>query len=44
MSRHFTTIEQTSDHDLAQIYQLALGPFDSAWYQTTPRIAYGKIG
>ena len=28
MSRHFTTIEQTSDHDLAQIYQLALGPFD----------------
>ena len=28
MSRHFTTIEGVSDHDLARIYSLALGPFD----------------
>ena len=30
MSRFFTTIEQTSDEDLARIYELARGPFDDA--------------
>lgn len=28
MTRHFTAIEQVSDHDLSRIYRLALGPFD----------------
>jgi len=28
VTRHFTTIEQVGDEDLARIYSLALGPFD----------------
>lgn len=30
MSRHFTTIAEVADEDLARIYELARGPFDDA--------------
>jgi ornithine carbamoyltransferase len=33
VTRHFTTIEQASDRDLASIYQLATGPFDDSTLQ-----------
>jgi ornithine carbamoyltransferase len=33
VTRHFTTIEQVCDQDLASIYQLATGPFDDSTLQ-----------